>query len=176
MKLLVVYYSLTKNNELLARELQDRLSCDILRLQEQGRRSKFTLLLDLLLKRKPKLVPHGFTVSAYDQLILVAPIWAGKIASPLRSFLEHEISNIRKYSFISVCGGAEGQKEKIIDELTAVVKQGPVTVTELWISKLLEARNEAVIEYRLAQSDLDSLSEQIDGFLFASRSAQAVAI
>lgn len=176
MKTLVVYYSLTKNNELLAKELQQRLSCDILQIREQRRRNKFILLLDLLFKREPKLVSHGFEVSAYDQLIFVAPIWAGKIASPLRSFLEYERSNIKRYSFITVCGGAEGQKEKIMDELTGVVKRRPVAVTELWISKLLEARGEGVIEYRLSHGDIDPFSEQIEGFLFSNRRAHERAV
>ena len=47
MKTLIVYYSLTRNNEIIAQDLQRRLGCDIWKLTEKNKRRRLTIFLDV---------------------------------------------------------------------------------------------------------------------------------
>ncbi len=108
MKTLIVYYSFSGNNEFLARELQKRLDCDLHQIVELKPRKSIDILFDLIFKRKTKIEKSKFDLPQYDRTILIAPIWASKIATPLRSFIELEKDNFKEYSFITVCTGPDG--------------------------------------------------------------------
>ena len=168
MNTLIVYYSFTKNNELLAKQLQQRLGGDIFKIETLKRRSVFSIFLDLLFKRKPSIRKHQLPLRDYDQMVFIAPIWAGKIAGPLVTFLNEEKSNIRRYAFISLCGGGIGQQEKIELQLLDILSHAPEKVTELWISELTSSDNKknvtTVSQYRIQQEDLLKYKNKIDDF------------
>ena len=56
MKTLIAYYSFTHNNEVLAKDLQKKLNCDIHKIEEPGKRTGFTILLDLIFNRNPEIL------------------------------------------------------------------------------------------------------------------------
>lgn len=169
MKTLVVYYSFTHNNELLAKAIQKRLNCDIHKIEEVKRRTGLTILLDLILNRSPRIKPHPYSISSYEQCIFIAPVWAGKIASPLKTFLLQEKYHINRYSFITVCGGAPHQKEKLIKGLIKLLEQEPGQVQELWINDLLPEEKKDTIKYtsgyRIQSKDLEKFARKIDEFV-----------
>lgn len=169
MKTLIVYYSFTRNNEMLAKALQQRLECDIHKIEEVKPRKNISIFLDLLFNREPTIRPTPCLVSLYDQCIFVAPIWAGKIASPLKAFLKEEKYHINRYSFITVCGGNAGQKEKLVKSLTQLLEQPPGAVQELWINDLLPKDKKNTIKYtsgyRLQSGDLKKFDPAIDKFV-----------
>jgi flavodoxin len=169
MKTLIVYYSLSSNNALLAKEIALRLNCDILRIEEVNRRTKFTILFDKVFNRTPKLKPHGIDLGMYRDFIFISPIWAGGLASPLKAFLMQERQHINQYSFISVCGGREGQREKIRAELISLIHQEPEKVTELWITDLIPAENREDIEFitrfKFTADAISRFESKIEDFL-----------
>src|SRR5690606_34412863 len=105
MKPLVVYYSHGGNNELLAYRLQKEFGCDIFEVEPAGKRTGFSIFLDIIMARTPRIKPCPLDLGAYDMFIFVAPIWSGKMAAPLRSFLVQHRDQIPSYAFISLCGG-----------------------------------------------------------------------
>jgi len=147
MKTLIVYYSFTQNNEKLAKHLHKMLNCDIVKLETVRRRSGLSIILDLMFHRSPALKTVPYYLRDYDHVIFIAPIWAGRIAMPLKAFLAKEKSNIKRYSFVTVCGGTPGQKEKIKKELASVLNIMPENVIELWINNLLPADKKDTIKY-----------------------------
>lgn len=169
MKTLVVYYSLSSNNELLAKEIARRLSCDILKIEEVNRRTKFTILFDKVFSRIPKLKSYDIDLSEYRDFIFISPIWAGAVASPLKAFLMREQQHINHYSFISVCGGREGQREKIVEELMNLTHQDPEKVTELWITDLIPSEKREDIEFitrfKFSEDAIASFESKIEDFL-----------
>lgn len=170
MKTLVVYYSYTQNNETLARLLGQKLKCDTLKIEEEHKRTWFTIFLDLLFNRTPRIKPHLCDVGAYNQYIFVAPVWAGKIASPLKSFLVRERFYISNYSFITLCGGGNSnQKEKLVTVLTELLGHEPGVVRELWVNDLLGEEKKNTIKntsgYRVAPADMAKFETAIDDFL-----------
>ncbi|MFZ6012554.1 MAG: flavodoxin family protein [Bacteroidota bacterium] len=169
MKTLIAYYSFTQNNEKLAKHLQRQLNCDIVKIETKNKRNGFSILLDLVFKRKPEIKPVSYYLHDYDHVIFLAPIWAGKIAMPMKSFLNKEKANINQYSFVTLCGGNPGQKEKILDELTATLQKRPVKLLELWVSDLLPAEkrgaNQHSSRFRIEADGFAGFESQISNFI-----------
>lgn len=169
MKTLIVYYSHTQNNEKLANILRRKLGADVLKLEEIRKRTAFTILLDLAFNRRPRLKRHPFSLRSYTQIIFIAPIWASRIASPMKAFLVNEKANITHYSFITVCGGVKGQMEKIIRQLVKFVVKKPDAVAELWINDLLSDDRKDTIKYttgyRMTDKDFEFFEPKIRAFL-----------
>jgi flavodoxin len=169
MKTLIVYYSYTQNNEQLAKKLHRKLGCDILKIEELKRRTRFSIFIDLIFNRKAAIKTNPCSLRDYDQVICVAPIWAARIPSPLKTFLLAEKNNIKRYSFLTLCGGVIGQKEKIEKQLTATLGKKPSSLAELWLNDILTKEKKATIkntiEYRVDQKDLALFEPTINDFL-----------
>ncbi len=169
MKPLVVYYSHSGNNEKLALELRDRIACDMYEVKEKKKRKSLSIFADFLVKRNSRLAPLDFDVSDYGPIILVAPIWAGKIAAPMRTFINREKERLTDYSFITLCSGREGQREKIAEELSALTPQKPGAVAELWINNLLPEEQRNKIKYatnfRVEKQHMQHFDEEIQFFI-----------
>ena len=150
---------------MLALELKNMLNCNILRINEIRKRTGFSIFLDIFFNRTPRIEEHKEKIIDYDHVILIGPVWAGKIATPLKSFLMKEKNKIRRYSFITACGGGQDQKIKIETELTVLVGKTPVMVTELSITDLLRSNQKdntkIVSAYRLTRSDLSFFANKI---------------
>ena len=168
MKTLIVYYSLTQNNEVLVKMLRTKLDCEVLKIETVRKRTAFSIVLDNLFGRKPAIRYHNTTIGNYDQLVLAGPIWMGKVATPLKTFLTQEKSNIKRYSLISVCGGLPGQADKLESELTSIVGLRPNSVCELWVSAVADEHIKRdpknMSAYRIGSSDLLKFRPKIDAF------------
>lgn len=179
MKTLIVYYSFSRNNELLARALQADLECDIYPIREVRKRNWFTILLDLLLDRRPPIQADECHVADYDCCLLVGPVWGGKVASPLKTFLLREKNNLTRYAFASVCGGGNpAQAEQITKELFMLTGKNPEGVCECWVSELLTAdRKHAkdVSSYQIQEKDLMVFQGRVATFLQGLEKPRAVA-
>lgn len=166
MKTLIVYYSFSENNAKLADHLKTKLGCDVIKIETVRKRTSFSILLDLLFKRRPELKPIETRVQDYDYVIFMAPVWDGKIATPLKSFLLSEKDKLPLYSFVTVCGGGDhGQKAKVQKELEDLTGRSPENAIELWIHDLLSAEKRGSIKfttgYRITEDDIDKFNVQI---------------
>ena len=125
--------------------------------------------MDLLFDRTPTLKDHAVSLGLYSDFIFVAPIWASKIASPLKAFMVKEKQHIKRYSFISLCGGSKGQLERIKEQLLQILQREPTTIKELWINDLLVSERKNTIKYtsgyRVLPADLENFKEKIDEFV-----------
>jgi len=170
MNTIVVYYSFTRNNEQLAKLLQEKLQCEILKIETVRKRTAMSIFLDILFGRKPAIRPHDRPMERYDRFIFVAPVWAGRIASPLRTFLYEERNFIVRYSFITLCGGGQSsQRLKLEDELTAILEIPPENVTELWVKDVLETKAldtaKFTSNYRVEAKDFEQFAGKINAFI-----------
>ena len=169
MKAIIVYYSHSANNEALAQELKVRLGCDLLKIEEQKKRTGFTILLDLIFKRDAKIKEPNVLLSDYHTVVFISPIWDAQIATPLKTFIKMEREQVKDYAFITVCGGREGQHEKITKQLTALTLKKPIIVTELVANDLLPFDQKNKIKYttpyRVTEEDFKALKKQIQNFV-----------
>ncbi len=136
MKTLIAYYSLTSNNELLAKYLQKKLNCDLLKIQEINSRNEFTILTDILFHRHPDIEPCNMPVEQYDHVILISTLWGPNVASPMKTFLLQQKENIKSYSFINICGELEAQRAVTARQLSEILGFKPEIVMELHIKDL----------------------------------------
>ena len=124
MKTAVVFYSLDGNCDLVAKEIKSLLNADLIQLHtknEKNRRGiiKFFWAIGMVLKKKPPLKPYTFDPSAYDLIIIGAPVWASSPASPLRTFLsETPITGKKTAIFVCHAGGMGYGLEKFRAMLT----------------------------------------------------------
>lgn len=169
MKPLIVYYSHSGNNAKLAAELRDRIGCTMHEITERKKRKNFSIFIDFLIKRDSRLAPVDFDVKDYGPVILLAPVWAGKIAAPMRTFIKQQKANLADYSFITICSGATGQREKLAAELAALTPQKPAAVTELWINNLLPEEQRNKIKYatgfKADRQHIQEFDEEINFFI-----------
>jgi len=148
--------------------LQKRLGCDILKIETRRKRNFLSIFLDIAFNRTPQLRPFDKPILRYEHFVFLGPVWAGKIASPLRSFLRAQRENIKRYAFITVCGSGEaGQKERIIQELTNMLYSTPEVVTELGVDKIMQAKQHGkpASVFRINATDLDIFKGEIDRFV-----------
>jgi hypothetical protein len=169
LKSVIIYYSHSGNNEKLAYELKKRIGYEIFKICEKRKRKTISILWDKLFKRNSKLSDYFIDLKKYGNVIFVAPIWNGKIATPMRTFLEKEKNSVDNYSFIAVCNGEEGQKPKIHSELLSITGRAPSDVVELSINSLLpeEHRHKVryTFNYRISSRDLQKFHEIIEAFV-----------
>ena len=137
MKTLVVHYSLTGNNKLLTEHVSGILKADTDKITVPGKVTGFTIFLDALLNRKPALAPPKFDPADYDLVVFIAPVWIGKVASPLRSYIEKYRSAIKNFAFLTISGEALGKNEKVPGELARLAGKHPVETRQLYINDIL---------------------------------------
>jgi len=119
MKIAIVYYTLDGNCALVAQEIKARLNADLIRLhtQDEKKRSFLGKMFwgggMVFLHKKPPLKPYTFDYSAYDLIIIGAPVWAGSPAPPIQTFLsEAGITGKKIALFVCHSGGVDKALEK----------------------------------------------------------------
>ncbi len=118
-KVLVVYYSHTGT----ARHVAQMLS----RMQEwprgevvdtdprHGPYGRWRCIVDSMLRRSPPIRYKGPDLAGHDAVVLVAPIWAWRMASPMRSFVVANREALRDVALVSVMdkSGAENAEAEL---------------------------------------------------------------
>ncbi len=97
---LVVFYSLTGKSRQVAEWLAAGLHAEIEEIVEQHPRDFafagiFRSGFDSLLRRQPPIEPMTRRQSDYDRVILVCPVWGGRLAGPARTWLARYGSGVR---------------------------------------------------------------------------------
>ncbi len=153
MKILVLSYSHTGNNRLLARDLSQQLKADWEEVQEEGKRGFFRIATERMFGRRPRVHPLQHDPAAYDHVILAGPTWMGRFATPLLQVLD--MYPFPEYSMISLNGGATGPNPELWDGLS------PVHSAQLFINDLLPAEKRGKMmetaKYEIKGDSLPSL-------------------
>jgi flavodoxin len=164
MKTLVISYSLTGNNERLARSLSAALGAEHVSITEPGKRSMGTIALDNLFKRTPKVAVPAVKPEEHGLVVFVGPVWMGQVASPFRGCFRELGPHIGKYAFVSICGGADGPNTKLVAELTNRLGKEPAALVELHKADFLPpepkpTRNDTM-NYHINEQQVKQLTEQ----------------
>ena len=136
MKTAIVYYSLTGNVDLAAKQVGEILEADLVRIApeaaypDRGFRKYFWGGKSAVMEDTPVLQPYELDWEQYDTVILGTPIWASNIAPPLRTFVRDNLERLRarRVGFLGCfSGGGDGKavaKLKMLletDDLAAVL-------------------------------------------------------
>ena len=156
MRVLIILYSFSGNNRLLAQRLSQRLGAQVVDVREPRPRTGFTIMLDLMFNRSGRIVPLEIDPERFDHLLFVAPVWNRHIATPMRAAMRQLGPRLRSYSFVTLCGADRpGQAETVRREATAAVGHPPVHQKQMWVEK----------QRAVTGDDLDRLQPEIDAIV-----------
>jgi flavodoxin len=166
MKIAVVSYSLTGNNDTLAVRVAASLSADHIRVKDKKKRTMGTISLDMLFNRTPQVIPAPESIGDYDLLVLAGPVWMGMAASPLRAYLKGLKKNQGKYAFFSISGGTDNPNPQLPDDLKKRAGSAPAVFVDQHIAELLRARGlnptrQDTQDYQLTEEDLRNLTAAV---------------
>lgn len=166
MKIAVVSYSYTGNNDRLATCVARDLLATHIKITTQKSVTIGSIMFDMLFNRTPKvrLNPNSLH-KQYDLVLFCAPIWMGQIASPIRTYLHYLKSNPQSYGFFTVSGGADGENPKLFAELLKRTGAKPAIMLEQRIKDLIHhnstpTRNDTSA-YKISEAEANSLSKVV---------------
>jgi multimeric flavodoxin WrbA len=162
MKIAIVSYSLTGNNEALAASVAKELAVKHIKITEAKHRSMFTTILDMVFNRIPKVNPGFDCLKEYELILFFGPVWMGKVATPLRRYLQEMKTNSCTYGFISISGGADGINPDLEQELSNRAGASPVVLVDLHIADILafntKPSRKDTSAYKIKQEDIKKLT------------------
>lgn len=87
----IVFYSRTGTTRQVAEQLAAQLGAEVHEVRDVRSRAGLAgdvrCVVDNLLQRHVAYAYDGRPLAAYDQVVLLTPIWIGRLAAPMRSFL-----------------------------------------------------------------------------------------
>jgi len=125
MKTAVIYYSLDGNSAIVAQEIKAQLNADLIHLQtkDDKKRGKIRKMLwgigMVFSHKKPPLKPYTFDPSAYDLIIIGAPVWASSPAPPVQTFISEAGITGKKIALFVCHAGGKGNALETFKTLLA---------------------------------------------------------
>ena len=119
MKTLIVYYSRTNVTEQIAKQIQEKLDCDIEKITDGGKYDgKIGYIkggMNASMGRTSPINPISKNPSDYDIVIVGTPVWASSIATPVNTYLINYRDQIKKMASFCTCisGGYDKTLEKM---------------------------------------------------------------
>ena len=88
----ILYYSRTGTTRQAAQLLAQRLGCPVFEVFDRVRRAglwgDLRCIVDNLLRRRVAYCYAGPVLNDYSRLVVMAPVWTGHLAAPMRSYLK----------------------------------------------------------------------------------------
>jgi len=141
------------------------LQADYIELKERRKRRVLTILLDMVFNRTPKINDIRKQLENYDYLLLVAPVWFGKIGTPLRTVFQTIKNTNKQISLTTLSAGADGINPNLEKEIIKRAGIKPKTVINLLISDLLPKNpkpNFKVLDnYKISEIKADTIVDKI---------------
>jgi flavodoxin len=132
-KILVVYYSRSGTTRRIAELLASELGADIEPIREEsahaaraGARGYVRSLLDALCHRRVPVAPPLHDVSAYDAVVVGAPVWASSAAAPAVAWLKAHGAQIRHLALFCSLGGRGSQPA--LEQMSKAAGKAPLAV------------------------------------------------
>jgi len=160
MKTVVVSYSYTGNNEALAAAVATSLSAEHVKITEAKPRTMGTIIGDMIFGRAPKAQPSPDVLAQYERVILMGPVWMGKVASPLRAYLKAIKKQPQPYAFACISGGALNPNPKLKAEIAKRAGAQPDAYIDLHIADLMPEKKATMDDtgtYHLSAEEVEKL-------------------
>ena len=123
-KPLIIYYSLTGKNKIIAEELKKQFSCDMGEIKLASERSGIWGFVvsgyENIFDKDAELQPFTTDMASYNPIIICSPIWMQKISSPARTFLKNpQLKGKEVYLFVTYAGRwGEDKEAELVKNLT----------------------------------------------------------
>lgn len=165
MKTLIIHYSFTGNNAKLAKAISNKLNADCIELKEIRKRTIFSILLDVVFNRIPKIQNIDKHIVNYEHFIFVAPIWFGKIGTPLRGVFQKLANKDKSISLVTLSAGFNGINSKSEKEIVRRIGIAPKAIVNPLLIELLPTKpkptRKTLEEYKISQAEAEKIAEKI---------------
>lgn len=122
MRTCIVFYSLTGNVKYAAEKAARLLEADTVRIDPvkpypaRGLAMFFHGGKDATFGATPELKEYAFEPVLYDRIVLACPVWAGKIAAPMRTFITENMDALKeKETDVLLCFSGGGDDKAMAD-------------------------------------------------------------
>jgi flavodoxin len=145
MKNIVLYYSKTGNSKFIAEKLTASLDCDIKRISPWFDNTFVLLLLSIFKINIPTNISLE-DIRPYNNVIIIGPVWAGQLVSPLRTVLKLSINSKKNTHFAVTCETKVEDKNtkygynKVLNKASELSKQFVIS-TEAFSCSLVRDNN-----------------------------------
>lgn len=112
--ILVAYFSLTGHTQQVAEALAQQLHADLEPIADKAGRT-FTpshmawFAMEALLGQAPEIHPVRHDPSEYDLVVLGTPVWAGHMATPVRTYVHRYAAQFKRLALFCTEGGHNGE-------------------------------------------------------------------
>jgi len=105
-RVLIVVYSWTGTSHRLAQAMASSLQWSLAEVRDaKPGRTPWRCIADSLLRRRPAIRYDGLDPRGFDAVVLVSPIWNGRLAGPMRSFVAERAQSLPPVAVVAVMGG-----------------------------------------------------------------------
>jgi len=140
MRVLVAFFANTGNTRFVASEIARRSGAELEEIRDArphaGACEGLRYIRDSLIGAKPPIEAARKDPSGYDLVILGTPVWAWRVASPMRSYVLQNASRFKQVAFFCTEGGLGDRL--VFSELSRLCGQTPVAtyqVTEPYLAE-----------------------------------------
>jgi len=106
---LVAFYSMSGNTRRIANEIRNATGADIEEIEEikprKGMGGTVRALVDSVTRRTPPILVADHNPADYDLVIIGGPVWAGRLASPVRTYAKRYGAQAPHVAFFCTEGG-----------------------------------------------------------------------
>ncbi|MDP4109009.1 MAG: flavodoxin [Bacillota bacterium] len=135
MRVLVVYYSRSGNVKKTAEKAAASRNADLLEIKDTvNRKGPVGYIKSGYHAVKKKSTPIGridTDISSYDRVVICGPVWAGTMASPVRTFLQKYKSQIREAEYMLLHASKDNNYDGIFEEMDVILGKTAVMRTSL---------------------------------------------
>lgn len=113
MKTIVVYYSLSGNTKFVAEKIAEQLDADLCEITDKNfKKGRMLYVKGDMAAMREKLsdIEATKSIENYDLVVVGSPVWAGKIAPPIRTFLVNNNFSEKQLAFFVSIGGDKPEK------------------------------------------------------------------
>ena len=148
MKVLVVVYSRSGRTLSLAERIAQELGADLEVIRDRtNRRGLLGFLRSgyvALRGRTPPVEETTYDPRAYDLVIVGTPIWAGRISSPIRTYLSRTTGSFKRVAFF--CTSEGGGHRGAFAEMARIAAAEPLATLELSSSQMNRGEGSKAIQ------------------------------
>ena len=133
MSILIVYYSRTGYTKKVAEAMARSSDANLEEIFSKGSRKGLSGYLksgkEAVRKELAEIEETKNDPSEYDVVIIGTPVWVGNMASPVRTYLNHNLGRFKQVAFFSTQGSTKDQK--VFNELREVLGKDPLGALKL---------------------------------------------